>query len=499
MSYIKQTVLVLCIGLALALTSCKSSPTSLLKAIPEDAAFVFAVRPWQLYTKGGLEKLENFKLYREVQRGLRYLDRETRELIEDLLKDPRSMGVDLEKAYLFGVLGLYDFSVGMVFKMNNLRTFDNKVPKILREAGFRVRDMNGYKVAEDYGFGVAWNKNMVVFGSGDFDEMFNPKGKTIADNPDFVNFDNSNFDAGIWASFQTLLGMVDRRILRETPMLEDMSDMNFQFFLNFDKNEINLSFEMTPEAKAKEYFEKYAVIKKDFDNKLLSVFPEKSYLTAKQSINIPEYVKIIASNNPYLDEKLIDHEVHSIINGLGGDILFSIFDFQQDNYQPKPLGGLAFTVKSMDVFDNLMGLIPEYIMYKRDEHYEMTLLRDMTFYFAFKNNIVFVTNDNNAITAFTGAGQNKSLSASAEMDKSSIYFYVDLDLDSYPTNIHRFLRNQLGSDIANLFNIMKPFKDLTLKAENDYKSTVSIRFKEGHHNTLQQILSQIDEMAYNSL
>ena len=500
--HIKNLSFALCIALIALFAACKKSALPQLNAIPGDAAFVVAIDNKQLYIKGQLNKLQDFKFFREIQREMAYMDDETRQFVENVMKNPGSLGIDLEKSYLFACEDRYDLFVAMVFKMKNVTAFENNVYRFLQNASgnnLDVKNHNNYKMVEDNDFAIAWNKNLLILGvnsysfTSQFDKLFNlPAGNSILNNPDFVDFNNRSGDLGLWASYSSIIDLADSHVdMGDISALQEMAGMYSRVFLDFDKGELRLSFEMTPKSEMKHFFRKYPIVKRDFDKKLLSAIPEKSYLTLKQSVDLAAFMKMVGDIDSDYGDMLNDREVREIINGLGGDFILSLYGFAQGPL-PIPLAGLAFNVNSENDFKNLLEMVPQNMISKKDGHYVINLLGmlNVSLYVAFKDNIVFLTDDIETVTAFTGKGVSKPMSASA-LSKTMYNFYINLDIDDYPANVQPVLHGYLGYSANEVLRTLRILKDFSLTVDNDLKVDVSLKFKDSRQNSLKQILEWI--------
>jgi len=502
MKNIKQIALVLCIGVLMVFASCKKTglPPQ-LRVIPSDAALVVSIENKQLIMKSGLNNITDFKFIQSLRDEMDF-DDGVNAVFDEFLKNPESLGIDLDKSYFFVNAKDENFFIGFVFNMKNLTKFEENVNKIIEKWDYlKVENRNAYNfVIDDSGI-LAWNKEVVVAGMVDSDiatsqcdMLFNlPEGKCIASVPDFMDFCNRSFDVGLWGSYSSLLKNTSSFTKINIPEnLNEFMDMNVHAYLNFDNGEMRLSYLMTPQSKITDFLKKYPIIKKQFDNKLLRPFPEKSYLVVKQSLNFQEYIKMIKdfdNSDISINEILNESEYGDIINGLGGDILFSLYGFAQGPF-PIPLAGLAFNVNSNDDFDKMRTLIPRGMAKQNGDYYVVSTGLMVSVYFAFKDNVVFVTNDADAIVAFTGKGVDKAMNAS-----NLSPFYINLDIDSYPENVRNALQSQLGVAAIEAMNYLKPYKDFTISVDDDFQTVFSLKFKDKSQNSLKQLLKSVDEIS----
>ena len=504
MKNIRQIAL-LCVGLMVIFNSCKEkSLPPHLKAIPDDAFFVVDFDIKQLSGKGG----RDFNPFDKIKN----VDEVTKNLIAEFAKNPKSLGIDLDRAYLFGIRQDAGIFIAMAMKMDKASAFEDNVQKLVRANigdGVPVENNGAYKIISIDRVSIVWNSELLIVGaeefSGKFDysRLFVSGNKTIANVPDFIEFHNRNCDIGAWVAYNEILNLTGAfSKLENLPVWEEIQDMYLHAYLNFDDGEMKFSFLSTPQSKLKEFYSKYPIIGKNFDNSLLSAFPEKSYLISKYSLNIPAYLEMIKDfskkTNNYskssIDRIFDDPEISAVINGLGGDMILSLYGFAQGPL-PIPLAGFAFNVNSEADFKRLLKMIPQGMATFNGDYYVVSTGLMVSFYFAFRDNRIYVTDDADAIVAFTGKGYGKSLN-SAALGKNLSYFYINLDADSYPENVRNLLQKEAGSYIgAEPLKYLKPYRDFSITLNDDNETVVSLKFKDTRQNSLKQILKFVDETA----
>jgi len=509
MKNIKQIALILCIGLILVFNSCKQKSSSPhLKAIPDDASFVVVFENKKLISKGGLNNLMDFRFFDQIE----FADEATKKLIEEFTNNPKSFGIDLDQSHLFGVTQEIGLFIAMTFKINKVSTFEANIKNLAKANNsddINIVEKGAYKIANVDEVTFAWNNELLIAGVSSFssmvsyDQFFNkPKNKSIVSLPDFVEFNNRKYDIGLWAPYDEVINVTEFFTdMKQLSLLKELSGINIHSYVNFDDGEMKMTYKMTPQSKITEFLSKYPIIGKGFDNTLLRAFPEKSYLIYKQSINIPAYIEMLTDfseqmgNNSSFNRIFDNPEVMEIINGLGGDIILSIYGFAQGPL-PIPLVGLAFNVNSEDDFNKLMKMIPKGMANRSGDHYVVSFGMMISVYFAFKDNKVYVTDDIEAINAFTGKGFDKSLNSTA-VSKNLMHIYLNLDTDSYPENVQAMLQNEIGNyrffgtESLKYTNL---YRDITVTMDNNYETVISLKFKDSRQNSLKQLVKFLDEI-----
>ena len=117
--------------------SCKKTTvtTGLLEVVPANASFVVAMEYDNLIKKGGLNNLQDFTFYKKLQSELNHLDPVVKNTIENFFKDSKSIGLDMQKAYVYGMLQGDQFYAAAVFRMDNINTFGKSYKNCFKWAG----------------------------------------------------------------------------------------------------------------------------------------------------------------------------------------------------------------------------------------------------------------------------------------------------------------------------------------------------------------------------
>ena len=468
--------------------------------------------------KGGLDNLKDYKFFQKVSEEISQLDLSAQKFINELITDPKSSGLDTKQFYIYGVKQKDGFYGAAVFKMDKLSTFDKKMKELaqLDDSDISIEDKGDYKlITPERSSALVWDESLLFILGGDlydidYKELFTlSEDKSILSIDDFRTFYKGSHDIGLWCSYQQLMDMIGS--LSNEPMpaiLNELSNTFVHSYVNFEKGEIKATGKMSPQSKIDEYYKKYPVIKNDFNDKLLEDFPETSYLSLKLAVNWSEYLKLInetmsssLSQGTYQTERLKevfeDPTVKTVLDALGGDVLFGIYGFAQGPI-PMPLIGLSFTVNSENDFNNLLALLPAEAYQKTGDYYTMGFGMGIAAYFGYKDNRVFATDDADAIAAFAGKGFSKTLknnSLSDSYKKDPFVFYFNLDLDTYPESIKAMLQSGAPREVRNYLSLLDPYKDFTYTANKSGEFVFSLKFKDQSQNSLKVLLKNMDDTA----
>ncbi len=528
-----QQLLLLFVGLLL-FNACSQESNSHLKVIPSNAAFVASIQAKQIAQKSGLDNPKQYNVFQKI------MGENENQILSKYIENPKETGLKNESFYIFGIPYTYTTveshlnyeegedkpiivekeqdKPGMMFGCSFLVSDDSKLETFLGEMWkekynkLPIEEKPNYKIIKDNDLTVLWNKELcLIFSSTpdstDYDKFFTltPE-QSVTGVPDFQEFQKQSTDIAVWVAQDKVASYflsVANTLNYPKYLLEDVKDIYIHLYAEFKDNEIKVTGRMSPAAKVEEYLAKYPIIKKDFNQALLEDFPKTSYFTYKFSFNFDEYIKLMQKmfadstednyNNKMLLETLEHPNAKIIINALGGDAVLSIYDFARGGL-PIPLAGLSFTVKSEDAFKDLMTLLPEGMTRQNGNYYVVPVGGMVSIYFAYKENRVYVTNDVDAITNFTGKGFDSKLSSHAlgsDLKKSPYLFYINLDIDSYPEDIKNFLLKIGETTLSEL----KIYKDLTMKITDKNEMECSLRFKSSSENSLRQLLKCIDNIS----
>ncbi len=515
MKNLKHIALLIGAGLILFSSCCKKGIPPQLEAIPANAFFVFGVENKQLIEKGDLKNYKEYRFLEQAYEQMKTQNPLMLNFVNQLMENPKSSGLDLDRSYYFGVKQDSAFYFAAVFKMDNIATFESNAQLLLQMQGAEtpaIADKGLYKISqpsEETAF--AWNKDLlfVTFMTDsiviNYDELFAmPKEKSIVSVADFLEFQANPYDMGFWMSYKTLLDFYGRNFgMQISSFAKEWENTYFHAYMNFEKGEAKLSGKMTPKAEVDKFYEKYPIIKKDFEKSILRDFPATSYFAMKASFNVKEYMKFFKdivhqmdSTSVYpIDEEMLENPTaNTIINALGGDMLLSLYGFAQGPL-PLPLAGLCFTVNSEEDFNKLMALAPEETFQQEGDHYVMAAGGFVAIYVAYKDNKVFVTDDAEAIAAFMGKGYPKHLengTLGENLNKSPFLYYVNLDINDYPENLRTMANGEIGDEIL---KYLAPYKDISFWMTSDYEGVISLKFKDKSQNSLKQLLKSIDGMS----
>jgi len=130
---------------------------------------------------------------------------------------------------------------------------------------------------------------------------------------------------------------------------------------------------------------------------------------------------------------------------------------------------------------------------KRGDYYETKFENRYPLFFAFNEEVCFITNDEKSIKKFKDGGYDDSLSNS-EMSDNMFYSYLNLDLDDYSKEFEKKMKDGMSRSDEKLFEIWNELaKSVEFKVEDNYSFEMTFNTKESDTNTLNNIITLLDD------
>jgi len=163
-----------------------------------------------------------------------------------------------------------------------------------------------------------------------------------------------------------------------------------------------------------------------------------------------------------------------------------------------PLMGLAFDINGNETIKKIIGKIPEDEVKKRSDYYEFTFDNRYPTYFAFNEEVFFVTNDKKRIKAFVdgedSADNLSDASISSDILGSKFYTFLNLNYDDYPNELKKKVQTQESDKQKRMIKIWNDFaKSIELKQVNQNSFEIIFNTKDNDSNSLNTIITAIDD------
>jgi len=524
----------------LTLSSCSSGPNS-LKTIPNRTDMVGVIDIMSLYEKGKLSELTEMKLFNKGKKEIRSENRKLSRILDNVMEDPKSMGIDLRKdVFIFYINEAKDeqfmgISIDLFSRDNFTEFIDDVLSKI--DAKFDIEEERNYSYTiVDKAFGIGWDDEKALFliptgyRSGknldiEIEDLFTLKEREqITSEANFTDFYSNKKDLNFWFSSNFLENINDfKQIQRELDF--DITDMYIAAHLNFEEDAISLKTHLTPNKEVKKLLQQNKIWDTDFNTALLNYFPKQYFAVAGASLNPEAYYNFIKDEEAFIkiEEEIKDEtgiDIQDLIESLNGSAVFSFSDVKEFEYTYEkrvyneydysykyeetiasknlPVMGFAIDLKDNNELKKLIAEIPDEELTKHKHYYEMKIERRYPIYFAFDDSSLYITNDIKGIKSFKdGEYDGETLRETAvksALKSNSLYGFMYLDLDKYPKKMRKDMTNYYSAKEKKLQNVWNDFAEsISYKQTDDMTYEIVFKTKETGDNSLYTIIKTIDE------
>ena len=480
----------------LLLASCSKGP-DVAAYIPKDAATVINFDLGTLMQRADVKNIDNISFVKLARQELRSENPEMAALVDGIINDPTSTGLDLRKD-LTMYLGKDNSSVVLaaVHKRSKFEEFLTGFAE-RNDSDITVDDRKDYRLAVMDGFCVAFNNKVAVMGSGTDVEknICLEKGESLAGDKLFAEYWANRSEISVWLSFKNIFSFIDEMgdeaLTEYTGMpeeyLDDIRNSAMCFNTVFDKGAIRFVTEMIGIDTGK--WEK--LYGRKFNDGLLKYFPANSYALMSFAVNtekMAEWYSGMKSEIMDFNEPVVgDKSIIDIIKTMDGSLVFSLFDIvANDQTKAMPLMAVAADLKDASAFKNI---IEEAGFEQRNGFYVIPDFGlGVGVYVAVNDKMAYITNSEEALQKFLAGGYGKGLDGSlAAKAKKGYYFYMNLDLAAYPAVLTDLIPQ-------NIISLLTQYFDYTEVTMNNYSScNWSICIKDRKVNSLLSTLRFVDD------
>lgn len=539
--HIFKSICIVIIGV-LIFTSCSTIPKH-AQNIPNDAAFVGVVDIVSIAKKGKLQDSKSMQMYKNALDIVRSSNENTAILLESLVNDPKKSGIDVfSDLFVYSVIQNEKVYACVSVKIDSKDNFQNLMEGFLGDE-FDLKEEEGFIVyTNETNSWIAFNDETAVFVSSmqakpedamEFVErIFSlSKSESIAESTEFLEFYKNKKDVSFWISSTHIIEglaedtkkMVEKNLESIQGLsLNDVLNNYIHMYLNFDEDAITLDFSLIANDAFKSYLEKTDFSKDRIAEEIFAYFPQTSYFLltyAFDSEKLLEYLKALPDYKS-IESDLLEQGINvpELLQALGGDVMVSVFNasldiveknktiLQQDekgrymyvdtiinDEQILPKGSLVLSLKNEAYIKKLIQeKIPTDLYKKHDSYMDFSKTLGFPLYVGMHNNMCMLTTDVGAISQLYEGGYAEPFSMSdmsQEIDGSAFY-YLNLDIDTYPIQVQEFINKSF------LQHIIKPylntFRSLTISSNGSYSGRIEIEMKESSENSLYQVLEMFN-------
>jgi hypothetical protein len=507
MKNLKRTTLhffVACLSI-LFITACSSKPEN-LTLVPKDANLVATTNLMSLATKGKLNDLENFNMYKGM--GKEVVNQS--KMMKSLIEDPFLTGV----RYTSDVL-LFPVDNDIICFAMDLASGDKFtafVEDLIKESGMpaTIEEKETYKFISVQGsFVLAWDSKKALIASAtgyrpkgvdaEVERLFTLKAADqISSNSEFDVFYNDKKDLNMWMSTEFIENLPNYSMIK-SQMPAYMEDNFISMHLSFETDQIITSVGFSPNSTLVKEMEKYNIYGDGFNADLMKYFPQESYITVSASINPEGYFNMIKSQDELkmamdMMKQELQMDLSELINSFKGSMLFSLHGFNTTSLgTPNPLMTLAFDINDSKMMDELLKKVPAGEMTQTDGYYTFPIDADNSAYLIFDDKTGLVTNDKARVDAFKNGGDSNNLSSAAFASKikgNVMYMQMDGQLKNYPSDIQNMLNLSSGGMMSVVNNY---FTGVEIKMNKDNTAEYIISTGDDGTNSLYKIIKAVDD------
>ncbi|MBN2745317.1 MAG: DUF4836 family protein [Bacteroidales bacterium] len=541
---------VVLIVVVIGLTSCKKQSGN-YNFIPSNATVVMVFDGKSISEKSGYTTFAESNAYKLFKEELAQEEAETFKILDPIMNNSNESGLDLKKdivAFTFKN-GENNF-VGVHFQL----TDKTKVEKLLsdiaasNEEPITIGSENSYSfmVSEDQEAPLLiWNDKQLLMltvmdGVQNFEvaktqamTLFQQSEKeSIVSNKDFSDFASNKKDLSFWMDYAVLYDFVPgvQSAMMQSAMPVDMKGVLLQFFIDFQKGKMVLSYKTILNEEMKSYMSDNQIIKDKFDIELLEVMPSQSHANFAIAFDFLAYFNIMKSTleQNQMNVDMYDQEfknqtgmtIKEALNEFGGELVINVHkidmkevekvdymayyqaggegnieDFKKVVVQPVPYFTVAMEMNNDKLFNILIEKTGN-LLVKTGSYYTIQNENMEGYLGLFGKKLVF-TNDKNLIDQVTdGAYDGETLAKSEIADnlkKFPAYGFIDLNMDNYPEGLKTTMVDMMGADDFDVFaSMMKEYNKLEIKPSSAYEAEMILWLKDDSRNSLEIMLKSVD-------
>lgn len=502
--FCKRNVLSLLVALlaVVTLASC-SKGVDMGKYIPNDAVMVFDVDMDELWDKADLDNIDQISFVKLGRQELRSENPWAADLVDAILKDPTSTGLNLKRDIAAYFCYNSDIDGAVIATMHNKKKFEEFLNDFAKQNELTVKfeDKDGWRLAtmvsefnvENY---VAFNGDvaMLLFSGNCMDKRLTlKKDESLASDKRFREYWKNRSELSMWMGMKELMSIAGQNGEDVQGMLSQIYGEEYWKAIEnasiagnvvFDKGVMRMVFtyQGISDKIMKQYMQK-------LDDELVDYMPEKTYATMAVAYNLEETMKVLEANEEFdinLDEEAMEGvTVRDAVSAFGGSMLFSLFDLQVDNGSVMPMMALAVDIKDADIVKKLLAEAG--LTAVEENVYSLEGFFNFPIYVAMNKKAVFVTNSDAALEGFKKGGNKNAMKNVAKSVKAGNYIYADLDINHYPDGVKALIPE-------NIVVLMSKYFDYTeIKVNGTKNGEWDLYIKDKKQNSLLSTLHFVDD------
>lgn len=498
--------------------------------IPTDADFVALINPKSIAEKGNFKELEQYKVFQLAESEIKNQNPEIEKLVESIKENPTSAGVDIiSPIYIFGQKINGKNMVALAANMRDKSQFENHLKTVykgLYKKEISFENNNGFTTISGVNKPfIAWNKSQFLviaseFGVGEksikeyFTKIISDKHSLAKENNSFSDFVKTSQDINIWYTGNFLKNFSKSK--EEKTKNLDFTKSSWVNSLSFTSDGINFTQKFHPDAATKVELQKRPMWKSRINTDFFKYFPAQSYVNVGLGI-YPSNARYIFEDQNIFTEFLEQYEIDlaKLEQSFEGEALLSIYDFEIGRkFNPNDFFGkkddfikqavypqfiLAGKMKNRTFFDEFIKTHQENIK-EVGSYYLLPISTNMNLYLAYKNNLMFVTNNLISMNQYLNnhvKEKNFVTSRFSNNARNPMFGYVNLNFEQYPEQVQEYIYQRIPfGNTKEVQTILSNFDYIDYRVTNEYTKTGKIHMKKTNKNSLEVLLLLLDE-AYS--
>lgn len=489
----KKTILAM-LALVMLLASCSKSPVT-AAYIPSDALMVTNINVKQLLDRADAKNIDNISFVKLARQELRSENAQLSSLIDDIIANPTSTGLDLREDVVLFVTKSGDLA--MIAPMHKESKFESFLNEMASKSGIHctISKKEGFKSADLETATATFNGDVAIIPINAKNEELLAgnlyslgKDNSMAKNKNFANHWKNRSEVGAWMDMNNLFALAEEftgEDLTSTvglpkEYIDELRKGSFSLNLFFDKGAIRIVTQV--QGISDKIINEY---KQDFNKDLVKYMPEKCLATIAFSYNMDKAVEMLENNGEIdIDEPVAnDKSLKQILPAFGGSVLLDLFDFGSDGSDITPLLALATDIKDAAT---VRELIDSFGLEKKGDNYIVPDLGLGELTISINDKALYITNSPEAATQFANGGYKESMKNVASQVKKGNYMYMDLNLAHYPANVTSLIP-------SNIVQMLSHFLEYTeVRSTSNTSAEWAIYISEKKENSLLATLHFID-------
>ena len=537
--------------LALGFTSC-SKKSENLKVIPKDAMVVVSFDLQSLYQKADVEELQQLKSFQKLKEEISNDNKEMGKIFNEILKDPKSSGVDFKKNAFFFVCDSKKYGgdsrnpyIGVTAVLSDDAKFKDLLNRVSQatETQLDIKKEGALNIVRlDGGSYLSWDNKKMLFLTRDKYETTEvdvvlkklykqSKSEQITDIKGFSDFLDGQKDINVWLNFggfmqddSMFLNGIAASLYKS--LFNMQKDSYFYGFIDFGKDDIKLTTYSIYNKETAKLLKKYDLYDISFDKDILKNFPEKLPIAIGGAVNVKNYYEFLkAQFGKELNEddlvKLLNTQgltKDNVLNFFGGSFVLAIEGFEnqkyisydwvedeqsEDGYEYKevekermfPVFGLSFNIGDKTLLDKGVALAH---LALENGYYKLPLQKDLTLYFAYNNKAFYGSNSPKGVEAFLKGGVSNNAVKSdfgKHVSKDLTYLYMSLEPKDYPQEYVDIIREKNSREGSLAFDLFTQHStNIECKRIDNSSAEFIYHLKGIEKNSLNTFFKSIDKV-----